>query len=113
MLTKAGWITIHRGRARRDDGTYHFPLDERLELPAHHEATPAVRRRGTQLAAAHPNREAARLLSAEIGDQVDHRRSDGSRPTGRRCFDEGLGRSGAMFDDGEAAPRPTEEGVSA
>lgn len=110
VLTKAGWITIRRGRARRPDGTYHFPLDERLELPAHHEATPAVRRRGTQLAAAHPYREAARLLSAEIGGQVDHRaiwrwvQADGDAVLRARA--QGIG---AMFDDGEAPPRPTQQ----
>ena len=109
VLTKAGWITIRRGRARRDDGTYHFPLDERLELPAHHEATPAIRRRGTELAAAHPYREAARLLSAEVGEQVDHRaiwrwvQADGDAVLRRRAE-----RIGAMFDDGEAPPRPIE-----
>ena len=109
VLTKAGWITIRRGRARLPDGTYHFPLDERLELPAHHEATPAVRRRGTQLAAAHPYREAAILLSAEIAEQVDHRaiwrwvQADGDAMLRERA--EGIG---AMFEDGEAPPRPTE-----
>jgi len=108
VLTKAGWITIRRGRARRPDGTYHCPLDERLELPAHHEATPAVRRRGTELAAVHPYREAARLLSAEIGEQVDHRalwrwvQADGQTLLSARA--EGIA---AMFDDGQAPPRPT------
>jgi hypothetical protein len=109
VLTKAGWITIRRGRTRRADGTYYFPLDERLELPAHHEATPAVRRRGTQLAAIHPYREAARLLSAEIDERVDHRalwrwvQADGDAVLRARA--EGIK---AMFDDGEAPPRPTE-----
>lgn len=107
VLTRAGWITLHRGRARREDGTYHFPLDERLGLPAHHEATPAVRRRGTRLACAHPYREAARLLSAEIGTTVDHRaiwrwvQSDGDSALRARAE-----RVEAMFAWGEAPPRP-------
>lgn len=63
ILTRAGYVTIRRGRSRREDGSRHFPLDERLELAPHHEATPAVRARGCHLAACHPFREAGRLLS--------------------------------------------------
>ncbi len=109
VLTRVGWITLHRGRARRGDGTYRFPLDERLGLPAHHEATPAVRQRGTELACTHPYREAARLLSREIGTAVDHRaiwrwvQSDGDRVLRARAE-----RVEAMFTWGEAPPRPTQ-----
>src|SRR3954462_8642640 len=49
ILTRAGYITITRGRARRADGTRYFPLDERLGLPPHHESSPAVRHRGCHL----------------------------------------------------------------
>ena len=73
VLTRAGYITITRGRARRPDGARYFPLDEGLGLASHHEASSAVRRRGCHLAAEHPYREAARLLSAEVGAPVDHR----------------------------------------
>ncbi|HEX9123200.1 MAG TPA: UPF0236 family protein [Actinomycetota bacterium] len=73
VLTRVGYVSFRRGRSRRADGTRHFPLDEQLGLPPHHEATPAVRRRGCELAACHPYREAARLLSAEVGAHVDHR----------------------------------------
>ena len=56
LLTRAGYITITRGRARRPDGARYFPLDEGLGLASHHEASSAVRRRGCHLAAEHPYR---------------------------------------------------------
>ena len=107
LLTKVGYITITRGRARRGDGTRYFPLDERLGLKPHHEASPAVRRRGCELAAEHPYREAARLLSAEVGVGVDHRapwrwvQAEGDATLQARAE-----RVNAMFEDGEVPPRP-------
>jgi hypothetical protein len=107
VLTRAGYLTITRGRARRSDGTRYFPLDERLGLRPHHEASPAVRRRGCALAAEHPYREAARLLSAEVGAPVDHRaiwrwvQADGDERLRARAE-----RVNAMFGDGEVPPRP-------
>ncbi|HXF73734.1 MAG TPA: UPF0236 family protein [Actinomycetota bacterium] len=107
ILTRCGYLTITRGRARRADGTRFFPLDERLGLAPHHEASPAVRRRGCELAAEHPYREAARLLSREVGAQVDHRaiwrwvQADGDAKLRERAE-----RVQAMFGDGEAPPAP-------
>ncbi len=107
ILTRAGYITITRGRARRPDGTRYFPLDERLHLEPHHEASPWVRRRGCELAAKHPYREAARLLSAEVGAHVDHRapwrwvQAEGDARLRARAE-----KVNAMFEDGEAPPRP-------
>ncbi len=108
LLTTAGYITIVRGRARRPDGTRYFPLDERLGLEPHHEASPAVRRRGCQLAAQHPYREAARLLSAEVGAPVDHKapwrwvQAEGDHKLTARAE-----RVNAMFEDGEPPPGPS------
>lgn len=105
--TRCGYLTITRGRARRDDGTRYFPLDERLGLAPHHEASPFVRRRGLELAACHPYREAARLPSAEVGAHVDHRaiwrwvQADGDAKLRARAE-----RVQAMFGQGEAPPRP-------
>ncbi len=107
MLTKVGYITFARGRARRPDGTRYFPLDERLGLKPHHEASPSVRRRGCELAAEHPYREAARLLSEELGTHVDHRapwrwvQAEGDAKLAAR-----VERVNAMFEDGEAPPHP-------
>ena len=107
ILTRFGHLTLTRGRARRPDGTRCFPLDERLGLAPHHEASPWVRRRGCELAACHPCREAAGLLSAEVGTHVDHRaiwrwvQQDGDRKLRERAE-----RVQAMFSDGEAPPRP-------
>lgn len=109
VLTSMGYVTICRGRARRDDGTRFVPLDEMLGLPAHHEATPTVRSRGTELAAVHPYREAARLLSAEVGAEVDHRaiwrwvQADGAELIAER--EEAVD---ALFTLGEAPPRGAE-----
>jgi len=54
LLTRCGYLTITRGRARRPDGTRYFPLDEWLHLAPHHEASPWVRGRGCALDAEHP-----------------------------------------------------------
>lgn len=107
ILTRVGHITITRGRARRPDGTRYFPLDERLGLASHHEASPWVRRRGCELAAEHPYREAARLLAAQVGAPVDHRaiwrwvQAEGDVRLKARAE-----RVNAMFELGEAPPRP-------
>jgi len=107
ILTRAGYITITRGRARRPDGTRHFPLDKRVGLAPHHEASPAVRRRGCELAAEHPYREAARLLSAEVGAPVDHRALwRWVQAEGDARLTERAERVNAMFGDGQAPPRP-------
>jgi hypothetical protein len=108
ILTRAGYIRITRGRARRPDGTRSFPTDECLGLAPHHEASPWVRRRGCELAAEHPYREAARLLSVEVGASVDHRaiwrwvQAEGNARLKARAE-----RVNAMFELGEAPPRPT------
>ena len=107
ILTRVGYITISRGRSRRPDGTRHFPLDDRLGLAPHHEAPPWVRRRGCHLAAEHPYREAARLLSSDVGAPVDHRaiwrwvQAEGDARLKARAE-----RVNAMFIDGEAPPEP-------
>ncbi len=107
VLTRAGYITITRGRARRPDASRYFPTDERLGLRPHHEASPWVRRRGCALAAEHPYREAARLLGAEVGAPVDHRaiwrwvQAEGDARLKARAE-----RVNAMFSDGEAPPSP-------
>jgi hypothetical protein len=107
ILTRCGYLTITRGRARRSDGTRYFQLDERLGLAPHHEASPWVRRRGCELAAEHPYREAARLLSQEVGATVDYRavwrwvQAEGDARLKARAE-----RVNAMFGDGEAPPRP-------
>lgn len=109
ILTRLGFITLCRGRARRPDGTRFHPLDERLGLAPHHEASPWVRHRGISLACTHPYREAARLLSAEVGQSVDHRaiwrwvQTDGDAAIRTKAD-----RVDRMFSDGEAPPHPTE-----
>jgi Uncharacterised protein family (UPF0236) len=109
VLTRVGYVTFHRGRGRRPDGTRYFPLDHSLGLPAHHEASPWVRRRGCELAAQHPYRETARLLGEEVGATVDHRavwrwvQAEGSVRLKQRA--EAINR---LFEDGEPPPAPPE-----
>lgn len=109
VLTHLGYLRFRRGRSARADGSRFFPLDERLALPAHHEASPWTRRRGCELAALHPYREAARLLSAEVGAQVDHRavwrwvQAEGDDRLRQRA--ESINR---LFGDGEPPPAPGE-----
>lgn len=109
VLTRLGYLTFRRGRSRRADGTRFFPLDEQLGLPAHHEAAPSVRRRGCELAACHPYREAASLLSTEVGAPVDHRavwrwvQAEGDARLRERA--EAINR---LFCDGEPPPGPNE-----
>jgi len=108
ILTRCGYLTITRGPSRSPDGSEYFPLDERLGHAPHHEDSPYVRRRGCELVACHPYREAARLLSAELGTGVDHRaiwrrvQADGDAKLRARAQ-----RVNAMFADGEARPPPT------
>lgn len=110
LLTRAGYITITRGRARRADGSRYFPLDERLGLPPHHETSPWVRRRGCALAGDHPYREAARLLGAEVGAAVDWRAVwRWVQAYGDAKLKERAERVNAMFSDGEAPPSPLRE----
>ena len=107
ILTRVGYVTITRGRGRRPDGTRYFPLDRRLGLAPHHEASPAVRRRGCHLAAEHPYREAARLLGSEVGASVDHRAIwRWVQAEGDARLTERAERVNALFEDGEAPPRP-------
>ena len=107
VLTRCGYLTFRRGRSARADGSRFFPLDEQLHLPAHHEASPAFRRRGCELAACHPYREAARLLAAEVGAHVDHRavwrwvQAEGDQRLQQRA--QAINR---LFEDGEPPPRP-------
>jgi hypothetical protein len=109
VLTRMGYVSFRRGRSRRADGSRFFPLDEHLGLPAHHEASPWVRGRGCELAAGHPYREAARLLSAEVGAPLDHRavwrwvQAEGDARLKQRA--EAINR---LFEDGEPPPAPNE-----
>ena len=106
ILTRCGYLTITRGRSRRPDGTRYFPLDERLGLAPHHEASPWVRTRGCELAAEHPYREATRLLGSQVGASVDHRAIwRWVQAEGDAKLTERADRVNAMFSDGEAPPR--------
>lgn len=107
ILTRCGFLTIRRGRSRRSDGTRYFPLDDHLGLAPHHEASPWVRARGCDLAAEHPYREAARLLSEDVGERVDHRAVwRWVQQEGDSTLRERAERINAMFSLGEVPPQP-------
>lgn len=108
ILTRAGYLTIARG-ARAG------PTAPGTSASTSDWAWPPTTRppRGSgagpfHLAATHPYREAVRLLSAEVGEVLDHAiwrwvQAEGARR--RAAKDRGVR---AMFEDGEAPPRPEE-----
>jgi len=76
LCTRFGWIRYDRQKVRDEEEEgkrYGFPLDEALGLRPHQEETEWVRKRGVELACDHPYRQAAGLLSEEIGEGVSHR----------------------------------------
>ena len=86
LITRFGEIRFCRWQTRTEEG-YGYPLDRALQIPAKDPCSPWVRATAAWLAQAHPYRQAARLLSKMLGQQVDHRRLWGwaqvSRPRRR------------------------------
>ena len=62
LLTRLGPIRFWRWKTRKD-GTYGFPLDVAMGLSGWQSCSPFVWERACRLAATHPYRTAARLLS--------------------------------------------------
>jgi hypothetical protein len=72
LLTRVGPIRFFRWKTR-SQGDYGFPLDRAMGLLPHQSCSTFVWERACRLAAAHPYRTAARLLSDLIGVSTDHR----------------------------------------
>jgi hypothetical protein len=108
LLTRLGPIRIWRWKTRQD-GRYGFPLDRAIGLAPWQTCSPFVWERACSLAAAHPYRTAARLLSDLVGCATDHRVLWRLvQKAGRLRRAELEGDRAAMFELGEAPPEPTE-----
>lgn len=76
LTTRLGAITFYRHKVKQEvegRGRYSCPLDKAIGLEPYQETTLWVKRRACELAVDHTYREAARILSQEIGAEVSHR----------------------------------------
>jgi hypothetical protein len=73
LLTRFGWIRLHRWQARKRDGGYCRPLDERLGLEPHLHASPWIIAQAVALATRLPYRQATSLLRSFVEAPIDHR----------------------------------------
>lgn len=102
LITRFGELRFSRWQTRTERG-YGYPLDAALGLHPGDPCSAWVRQTTAFLAQAHPFRQAARLLSAMIGQPIDHRRLWGwVQTSGRKVRDHVEGLRTALFDDGEA-----------
>ena len=75
LNTRLGLITFYRQKLKRlENGknSYLYPLDRAIRLEPRQERTLWVRERACELATRYTYREAALLLSAEIGGEISH-----------------------------------------
>jgi hypothetical protein len=75
LTTRLGLITFYRQKLKRQGNgknSYLYPLDRAIRLEPRQEATLWVRKRACELATRYSYREAASLLSAEIGEEISH-----------------------------------------
>jgi len=73
LLTRFGWIQLHRWQARKKDGGYCRPLDKLLALEPRQHASPWIIEQAVALATRLPYRQATHLLSAFVEAPIDHR----------------------------------------
>ncbi len=74
LLSRFGEVRFLRTQVlSRVEGRWWYMLDQVLALRPYQRVTPWVERRGTELATLYPYRQAAELLSQEIGYEVSHR----------------------------------------
>ncbi|MGH8936156.1 MAG: UPF0236 family transposase-like protein [Acidimicrobiia bacterium] len=104
LLTRLGPIRLWRWKTLKG-GSYGFPLDRAMGLKGWQTCSGFVWERACRLAAAHPFRQAARLLSDLVGTPVDHRRLWGWLQKAGAVRQAELERIRAeMFEDGLAPP---------
>jgi len=73
LLTRFGWMRLHRWQARKQDGGYCRPLDEVLSLEPRQHASPWIVEQAVALATRLPYRQATYLLSNFVEAPIDHR----------------------------------------
>ena len=106
LTTRLGLITFYRQKLKRQDGgknSYLYPLDRAIGLEPRQETTLWVKKRACELATGYTYREAALLLSAEIGEEISHYPIHRwVQKKGRVLRKEEDQRWQATFEDGEA-----------
>jgi hypothetical protein len=113
LTTRLGAITFCREKVRQERGggySYVCPLDKAIGLQPRQEATLWVKKRACELATKYTYREAAALLSTQIGDEVSH----GAihrwvQEKGKALRQEEDRRWQAVFEDGEVFEGEGEE----
>ncbi|MFQ5904269.1 MAG: UPF0236 family transposase-like protein, partial [Candidatus Binatia bacterium] len=74
LLSRFGEVRFLRTQVySREEERWWYMLDQLLGLRPYQRVTPWVERRGIELATLYPYRQAARLLSQEIGYELSHR----------------------------------------
>jgi len=73
ILTRFGWLRLHRWQVRDAQRNYFFPLDKQLELPSRQNVSPWVLQQSIALATRLPYRQATYLLGSFLEEDVDHR----------------------------------------
>jgi len=106
LTTRLGLITFYRQKIKRqenDKNRYLYPLDRAIGVEPRQETTLWVKKRACELATRYTYREAASLLSAEIGEEISHypiHRWVQNKGKAKRL--EEYKRWQATFEDGEA-----------
>ena len=73
LTTRLGLITFYRQKLKRQENgknSYLYPLDRAIRLEPRQERTPWVKKRARELATRYTYREAASLLSVELGEEI-------------------------------------------
>jgi hypothetical protein len=106
LLTRFGWIRLHRWQARRKNGGYCRPLDEMLGLEPRQHASPWIVEQSIALATRLPYRQATCLLSNLVEAPIDHRSLyRWVQKTGAKIVLEEDELQQAVFRDGVIPPR--------
>ena len=103
MLTRFGWLRLERRQVvDRATGRYYCPLDEVLALKGKRHYSPWVQEQAVALATRIPYRQAARLLGAWLGVEIDHRTVHAwVQQAGQAVVEEEDAEQEAVFGDGE------------
>ena len=72
LVTRFGVVAFRREKVRHSHSRGCYPLDAAIGLKRRQETTQWVRKRACELASQYTYREAAALLTAEIGEEVSH-----------------------------------------
>jgi len=102
LVTRFGMVTLRREKVKQPGSHSCCPLDKAIGLRRHQETTLQVKKRACELANQYTYRQAAALLSAEIGDEVSHGAVHGwVQKSGRALRRDEDERREAVFEDGE------------